>query len=151
MAPSDFGPKMKMMEQKAFWMRMKTFSTFTMNKMIHGSSVAFKAEDQEGKGKGCGGKGRGRGRGGRRFFKKKKGRYQEDHTQSDDWSWQTEEARWWQDGWSSQPDAADSWQSWDQESAHEHAESYKSKGKGKRKVRRVRRVKMVKTRKAVLM
>ena len=90
---------------------------------------------RKGKGKGRGGKSRGRGRGGRRFFtsrRKKKGHYQEDHSQSDDWSWQTEEAWWWQDGWSSQPDAADSWQSWDQESAHEHADTYKSKGKGKK-------------------
>ena len=47
MAPSVFGLKMKMMEQKAFWMRTKIFSTSTMNKMIHGSSVASKAEDQE--------------------------------------------------------------------------------------------------------
>ena len=43
----SFGPKTKMMEQKAFWMHTKMFSTFTTNKMIHGSSVAFKAEDQE--------------------------------------------------------------------------------------------------------
>ena len=90
---------------------------------------------RKGKGKGRGGKSRGRGRGGRRFFKsrrKKKGHYQEDRSQSDDWSWQTEEAWWWQDGWSNQPDAADSWQSWDQELAHEHADNYKSKGKGKK-------------------
>ena len=46
-APSVFGPKTKMMEQKAFWMRMKTFSTYMMNKTIHGSSVVSKAEDQE--------------------------------------------------------------------------------------------------------
>ena len=88
---------------------------------------------RKGKGKGRGGKVRGRGRGGRRFFKpRRKGHFQEDHNQFEDWSWQIEEPWWWQDSWSSQPDAADSWQSWDQESAHEHAESYKSKGKGKK-------------------
>ena len=87
-----------------------------------------------GKGKKRGGKGRSRGRGGRNFCKsrrKKKGHYHEDHGQ-EDWSWQTEEPWRWQanqpdDGW-----AAESWKSWDQESAHEHVESYKSKSKDKK-------------------
>ena len=47
MAPLVFAPKMKMMEQKAFWMHMKIFSTFMMNKKKLGSSVTFKAADLE--------------------------------------------------------------------------------------------------------
>ena len=134
MAPSDFGPKTKMMEQKAFWMRTKMCFTFTMNKMIHGSNVASKAEDQgkvkerdavERTAAEAAAVGDSLNLDGRR-------KAIEDRNQSDDWSWQTEEAWWWQDGWYGQPDAADSWQSWGQESAHEHADSYKSKGKGKK-------------------
>ena len=91
-------------------------------------------QSRKGKGKGRSGKDRLRGRGGRTFFtsrRKKKGHYEEEHGQ-EDWYWQTEEAWRWQanlpgDGW-----AADSSQSWDQESAHEQVESYKSKGKGKK-------------------
>ena len=46
MAPSDFGPKMKTMEQKGFWMLAKTFSISMTNKTMHGSSVVSKAEDR---------------------------------------------------------------------------------------------------------
>ena len=129
MAPSDFGPKMRMMAQKAFWMHTKTYFTFTTNRMNPGSSVAFKAEDL-GKAKG------------KDAVEKAAAEtmavggslnlYPEDHCQFEDWSWQTEEPWWWQDRWASQPDAADSWQSWDQESAHELAESYTSKGNSRK-------------------
>ena len=111
-------PKMKTMEQKAFWMLMKIFSISIRTKRFMVPATFPRPKIKERQGKGRGGKSRGRGRGGRRFFKsrrKKKGHYQEDHSQSDDWSWQTEGAWWWQDGWSNQPDAADLWQSWDQE------------------------------------
>ena len=72
MAPSDFGPKMRMMGQKDFWKHTKTYFTFTTNRLNHGSSVAFKADDREKAKGGRGGKGHGRGRGGRRFFKSRR-------------------------------------------------------------------------------
>ena len=46
MAPFISGPKMKMMEQKAFWMHVKMFSTFMMSKMNPGF-IAFKAVDRK--------------------------------------------------------------------------------------------------------
>ena len=47
MAPLVFGPKMRMMVQKAFWMHMKMCSTSMMNEMNLGSEIVSKAVDQE--------------------------------------------------------------------------------------------------------
>ena len=124
------------MEQKAFWMRTKMFSTFMMNKTIHGSSVAFKAEDQE-KAKGKDAVERTAAeavavRDSLNPAERRKAITRKTTAGLMTGRGKLKEAWWWQDGWSGQPDAADSWQSWDQESAHEHADSYKSKGKGKK-------------------
>ena len=49
MATLVFGSKTKMREQKAFWMHMKMFSIFAMNKLNLGSGIAFEVKDAEAK------------------------------------------------------------------------------------------------------
>ena len=84
LAPLVFGPKMKMMEQKAFWMHMKMFSTFMMNKMSPGFSLFQGRRSRKGKGKGKVAQARagGRGRGGRKFFKSRRKMSQEERALS---------------------------------------------------------------------
>ena len=108
-----------------FWMHMKMFSTVMMSKMKLGSSVVFKAADRE--------KARVKDAEAKAAAEAAVEENSSNHAArrkatvrrnmaKKNWSWQAEESWWWQanqpdDGW-----AADSWQSWDQESALEQVE-----------------------------